>query len=127
MLTSVSGGFVCPVCGREEQDDYGKIWDYINKYGPSSVYVIHIATGVSEEIIKEFLEQGKLGEIEEEPPLPKCERCGREIKSGRLCLYCMKDEVNRLKESPVSPKGQHDSIYKGVVMHYFGKDGKYMK
>ncbi len=126
MITSVSGGFICSVCGKEEQDDYDKVWDYINKYGPSSIYVIHIATGVSEEVIKELLDQGRLGAIDEEPPLPKCERCGRDIRSGRLCLFCMKDEVNRLKnftgEGKIKGQNKEDPRTKGVGMRYFGKE-----
>ena len=97
LIASVAGGFICSVCGREEQDDYGKVWDYISEYGPSSIYVIHVATGVSEEVIEELLSEGKLGETEIKPVISKCERCGREIKSGRMCLYCTKKEVARLK------------------------------
>ncbi len=120
MLYSPMGDFICSVCGRKEQDDYDKVWDYINEYGPSSVYVIHIATGVPEDVIVEMINQGRIGSAETVEGLHKCERCGSEIKSGRLCLTCMKKEAAKLK-TEFSEKKNSDRNAHGTGMRYFGK------
>ena len=123
LIAGVKSDYVCTVCGREDQDDYGKVWDYINEYGPSSAYVIHIATGVPEEVIQELLSEGRLGAAVEEPVIRKCERCGREIKSGRMCLYCTKKEVTRLKgQDKTFNEVPRNIVSQGSRMRYFGRN-----
>ena len=89
MAISGSSTYVCGGCGHEEPNDYTKICEYIQTFGPSSPYVISKATGVPEDIVTEMIKQEKL-EIIDGPKYVKCEMCGAPIPIGRLCPRCMR-------------------------------------
>ena len=52
------------------------------------MYEIADATGVSENIIRQYLRDGMLEIPEGSPIYIKCEKCGCDIRSGRWCPSC---------------------------------------
>jgi predicted RNA-binding Zn-ribbon protein involved in translation (DUF1610 family) len=54
------GEYKCDSCGIVFLDDYGKIRNYIEKYGPNSVQNISEATGVSRKKVNMLLHEGKV-------------------------------------------------------------------
>lgn len=91
------GDFHCPRCGNEEQDDYGKIRTFLDENGPSPSTIIQSATGVSREVIDDFLRRGKLEVSDGSAHFLKCEECGCDIKYGRVCPACAKKGVSKIK------------------------------
>lgn len=100
------GDYVCPNCGHKEKDDYGKVREFIDENGPCSAYVIHMSTGVSQEVINDFIKKGKLEVTDDSPVYLKCEECGADIKYGRLCPNCAKSKVSKIKGYLVQDVGE---------------------
>ena len=60
---SSKGGYFCVACGKENFDDFHKIRNYIEKYGPAPAVVISRNTGVSMKTIEHFRANGDVKDI----------------------------------------------------------------
>lgn len=83
---------VCDACYKEEEAQYDKVYAYIRKKTnrTASMMQVVMETGVEERLIIKFVRTGKL-RISQFPNLGiPCEKCGANIKSGRLCGKCGK-------------------------------------
>lgn len=81
---------VCDACFKEEEAQYDKVYAYIRKKTnrTASMMQVVMETGVEERLIIKFVRTGKL-RISQFPNLGiPCEKCGSNIKSGRLCGKC---------------------------------------
>ncbi|MFJ7510647.1 TIGR03826 family flagellar region protein [Peribacillus simplex] len=79
---------VCDACYKEEEAQYDKVYAYIRKKinRTASMTQVVKGTGVKETLIIKFVRIGKLAQF---PNLGvPCEKCGANIKSGRLCGKC---------------------------------------
>ncbi|WP_349654769.1 TIGR03826 family flagellar region protein [Peribacillus simplex] len=79
---------VCDACYKEEEAQYDKVYAYIRKKINRTAPMMQVVkdTGVEETLIIKFVRAGKLARF---PNLGiPCERCGANIKSGRLCGKC---------------------------------------
>jgi ribosomal protein L32 len=70
-----------------------------------------------------MIDQGRISTVDAVQALHKCEICGSEIKSGRLCLTCMKNEAAKLK-TEFSEKKDSDRKGHSIGMRYFGKQNR---
>ncbi|MGE6379100.1 TIGR03826 family flagellar region protein [Peribacillus muralis] len=81
---------VCDACYKEEEAKYDKVYAYIRKKINRTASMMQVVkdTGVEEILIIKFVKTGKL-RISQFPNLGiPCEKCGTQIKSGRLCDNC---------------------------------------
>jgi flagellar operon protein (TIGR03826 family) len=81
---------VCDACYKEEEAQYDKVYAYIRKKTNRTASMLQMVmeTGVEERLIIKFVRTGKL-RISQFPNLGiPCEKCGANIKSGRLCGKC---------------------------------------
>ncbi|MFE4140622.1 TIGR03826 family flagellar region protein [Peribacillus sp. YIM B13472] len=79
---------VCDACYKEEEAQYDKVYAYIRKKINRTASMMQVVkdTGVEETLLIKFVRAGKLAQFPN-PGIP-CERCGANIKSGRLCGKC---------------------------------------
>jgi len=114
---SGGGRYKCPVCGKEDFDDLGKVRKFLDENGPAPIIAISQATGVDKEVIEFFnknkqirMSQVKLLDEKPEDAMSyvrknvdnnniKCARCGKDIQSGRYCLMCIKNLASGLKSA----------------------------
>ncbi|MFD9626040.1 TIGR03826 family flagellar region protein [Peribacillus muralis] len=107
---------VCDACYKEEEAKYDKVYAYIRKKINRTASMMQVVrdTGVEEILIIKFVKTGKL-RISQFPNLGiPCEKCGTQIKGGRLCSNCsdslrsdlqaFEDEDRRLTEIPGNEK-----------------------
>jgi flagellar operon protein (TIGR03826 family) len=90
---------VCDACYKEEEAQYDKVYAYIRKKinRTASMMQVVMETGVEERLIIKFVRTGKL-RISQFPNLGiPCEKCGANIKSGRLCGKCGNSLVTDLQ------------------------------
>ena len=101
------GEYVCSFCGNKELDDYGIIRKFLDEHGPASASVIETSTGVPRAIINQYLKKGRLEITDGSPVFLKCERCGKNIKFGRICAACAKNTVSKMEETvPIEEIGE---------------------
>jgi len=65
-----------------------KVRDYLYEHPKANVMEASEGTGVEEEVILEFLKQGRL-ELSEPSLSYVCERCEKPITTGRYCQDCL--------------------------------------
>lgn len=120
-----SGKYKCSVCGYETLDDFGKIKEFLEEYGPSSAAVISRATGVHSDVIEMLLKKGKVEIPEGSDYYLKCEKCGCSIRYGRYCPSCVKGIAGGIKtafheEVGERPKYEVSSEMSGK-MHFLNR------
>ena len=94
----VAGGeYQCRKCEHTMLDDFGKIKQYIDMFGPSPAVEIEESTGVRREVIDLFLKKGRLEIPEGSSYFIKCEKCKCSIRFGRFCPDCAKETQSTAK------------------------------
>lgn len=97
-LKYIGGGYYeCYDCGNKETDDFGKVKDFIDEFGPRPAVIIYEHTGVPVDIINGMLKQGRLEIPEGSKVYIECESCGCSIRYGRYCPDCIRAKTNNLK------------------------------
>lgn len=82
------GEYQCEDCEALEYDDYGKVRNYLEKHRGANVAEISSITGVSHKSIRDMIKENRFEVIENRGGYIRCELCGVNIKSGRLCSKC---------------------------------------
>lgn len=85
--------FLCPHCGNEDMTNFGRIHRYLETHGSASMYQIYENTGISTREIKQYLRESRVEISENSKAFIRCEECGAEIKSGRVCIKCAKTGI----------------------------------
>jgi len=90
---------VCEKCWREEEAAYDTVYKYMRKRENRAATMLQVveATGVTEAQILKFIKSGKL-QITQFPNLGyPCDKCGKIIRSGKLCEGCASEILDDLK------------------------------
>ncbi|MEH7887033.1 TIGR03826 family flagellar region protein [Bacillus sp. JJ1609] len=90
---------VCEKCWREEEAAYDTVYKYMRKRENRAATMLQVveATGVTEAQILKFIKSGKL-QITQFPNLGyPCDKCGKIIRTGKLCEGCASEILNDLK------------------------------
>ncbi len=83
-----SGRDICSKCLEAEDDDYGVVRRYVRDHPRSTVVEVAEETGVDEEVILQYLRDGRLMSNSFSSVI-NCERCGKSIRGGRYCDSCL--------------------------------------
>lgn len=87
----------CPFCRRELDELFEKVRDYIYDNPDANVMEVSAHTGVEEDLILEFLREGRL-ELKSPSIGFTCEWCDRPITTGRLCSVCQREFEQGMKK-----------------------------
>jgi len=90
MFSSENGQEFCSKCRLDVEDHFKIVREFIYDNPGSTVTEVEEGTGVPREEILEYLREEKL-ELKEESSDLNCQRCGKSIKSGRMCNACSKE------------------------------------
>ena len=85
------GEYQCESCDALDWDDYGKVRNFIEKHRGATAAEIENAVGVPQRTIRRLLKESRIEIAEGSKVFLHCESCGKNIRSGRLCVEC---EVN---------------------------------
>ncbi len=91
------GNQYCPSCMIELDEMFKIVRDYLYDHPEANVIQTSEATGVEEEVILEFLKQGRL-ELSQPSLAYVCERCGKPITTGRYCQVCLNNLDKEMKK-----------------------------
>ncbi|MBP5330291.1 MAG: flagellar operon protein YvyF [Lachnospiraceae bacterium] len=114
------GAVLCRSCRELDEEEFGRVRDYLNEHGTANMYEISEATGVTEKTIRRYLLESRLEIPEGSPIYIKCEVCGCDIRSGRYCPDCAGRLSSELQNAYMSfvgdkPKFSED---KSGKMHF---------
>lgn len=82
------GEYQCEDCGTLEYDDYGKVRNYLENHRGANVAEISSYTGVPHKAIRDMIKEHRFEIIDNRGGYLRCEMCGVNINSGRLCPKC---------------------------------------
>ena len=88
MVYKGRGEYQCEECGQMDYDDYGKVRNYLEHHRGANVAEISDATGVTHKSIRDMIKENRFEVIENRGGYLRCEMCGANINSGRLCPDC---------------------------------------
>lgn len=115
------GEYQCEECETIDYDDYGKVRNFLDKHRGANVAEISSATGVSHKTIREMIKENRFEIIEAPTGYLKCEMCGTEIKSGRLCRKCEVEYHRKLEAEARINKKNNISGGSAMVTEEHGK------
>jgi len=106
----------CPNCVIELDKVFMVIREYIYENPDSTIVEVSENTGVDNEIIMDFLREGKL-ELKEASLMLECRSCGKAIKTGVMCKDCLSNFETEMKKSVGKAKDNIDKLRDSDKMH----------
>ena len=88
MIFQGVGEYKCERCGFLDYDDYGKVRLCVENNPGINIAEAEQRTGVDQRVIRNLLKEGRLMLSENSRIMMHCEKCGKRIRSGRLCPEC---------------------------------------
>lgn len=90
---------ICQDCYRKEEEAFRIVYDFMRERKNREATVLEIveATGVDEELIMKFVKERRLTPKDFPNLSYPCERCGKGITKGKICLSCQKELKRDLK------------------------------
>jgi ribosomal protein L32 len=96
---------ICELCRQEVERDFETVYQFLKENGPTHVDIIHEFTKIKKKRIMKFVAEDRFDTIK---ITYKCESCGTEITSGRMCEKCLtklNKEISELtKKEPPTKK-----------------------
>lgn len=87
-LFNYSGRPLCPACMKELEKRFGEVKEYIRENPNSTITQVSEATDVSVNQIRNWIREERLILSTESSIGIECERCGKPIRTGRMCQAC---------------------------------------
>ncbi len=115
------GEYHCEDCGKVEYDDYGKVRLFLEKKPGANAVEVEKETGVSQKTIRQMLKESRLQVAEGSQTFLRCEMCGKDIRSGRMCPECELKAHRNLEEQQ---RRLSNANLRGVGMNRKGEDGQ---
>lgn len=119
------GQVLCKKCLEEEVEvDFRKVRDYLYDNPGADINEVERETGVEKKIILKLLKDDRIEIVDVDNSILSCEKCGKQIKSGRLCEDCKKiklakefrDVASDIKKD-LTPKDKEYKFKKKVTFH----------
>lgn len=115
------GEYECENCGESDFDDYGKVRNYLDEHRGANIAEISDATGVSHKSIRDMIKEKRFEIIDNRGGYLRCEICGANINSGRLCSKCELLYHRQLEEE--ARQNRKTTIKQGAGMVEPGESG----
>jgi predicted amidophosphoribosyltransferase len=94
MFTKISSANVCEDCRKAESEKFEEVRAYVKENPHSSAQEVSEKCDVSVKRILQYVRDGKLEVSQGMEGIVTCSKCGRPIKSGRMCERCAKSAAN---------------------------------
>ena len=95
---SPTGFDICPLCIKENDDNYHKIFEFFSRRPSSSAQEIADETGIDIKEIYRYVRENRL-RLAKTDGVVTCEKCGNSITTGKICDSCRTQLAQDLKEN----------------------------
>ncbi|MDY0408921.1 TIGR03826 family flagellar region protein [Virgibacillus soli] len=113
---------ICHNCYQEEEKAFKIVYAFLTKQKNREATIQDIveATEIEEELIIKFIKEGRLRQSQFPKLSYPCERCGRQIVTGKLCQTCMgqlkkdltqHEQVEALHKKHENEEKESESVY----------------
>lgn len=105
---------VCEACHREVEEKFDIVSKFIRKKENrmATIEEVHAKTEVEKDLIFQFIREGRL-HLSHFPNLGyPCEKCGEQIREGRLCKNCLhgiKSDLKALEQEQAFEKRKEEA------------------
>lgn len=120
LFESTTAAIVCPNCSRELEAVFKKVKSYIRSHPEASIVEVSEACNTDMEQIKQWIREERIEYTKESVIGIECERCGKTIKTGRLCAACKSELLNNIQSLYVKKEFVEPVLIKGK-MHFINK------
>ena len=103
-LFNYTGRNICPACVKKLEAKFEQVKNYIRENPGATIAEVSEENDVSTNQIRNWIREERLILSKESAIGIECERCGKLIRSGRLCEACKKNVVKDLKGIQAVPK-----------------------
>ena len=101
---------ICDACVKEEEKIFDKVRDYVKENPNKTLHEISEACEVTAKRLLTYLRDGRLEASSGLQSECNCSKCGKPIKTGRMCETCVLEvnfQVNDMKEqAAIKNKGR---------------------
>lgn len=107
---------ICPDCVKQEEEEFTAVKEYLDKNPNATISNVSEETGVSEKMIRKFIEDGRLLTTKYSAVGVECKRCGKEISKGRYCEECqveLQKQLGALNQDKPKEKEEHKGEPRG--------------
>ena len=128
MYNYIGGPPICIDCKNADEEIFKKVKEYLYDRPGATLSQVATDLDVSVEKIKMFLKDGRLEITDASNIVLECERCGKSIKTGRLCKECQNEVTNDITGSSAKKlkKRQEEDTAEakrnGIGMRYLNKN-----
>lgn len=114
MFNSVNRERLCPSCTKKLEETFIKVKEYIRENPNATIAQVSDDNDVSVNQIRNWIREERLIMSEASADMGIfCERCGKAIRSGRLCPDCKKKTVKDLSGVHIRPEATVDKEGEG--------------
>ncbi len=100
----------CPACAASGDATFRRIKEYLYEHQGASASELVSVLGVSMRQIRQFLREDRLEVVGDGYSGLRCDKCGVNIKTGRYCESCGREEENRTKADSASAAKRTSSM-----------------
>ncbi|SRR5690625_4812828 len=110
---------VCRECFLEEEEKFNLVYDFLRQRENRKATVLEVseATGVEESLIMKFVKQRRLLQTNFPNLTYPCDRCGKEIREGKLCQSCAEEIREDLMEESRRYASRSDEDKEGAYFN----------
>lgn len=122
------GIYSCNTCFSTEYDDYGKVREFLYANPGATAEMIDDSIHVGLKAVRQMLREEKIERCGEKSFFDlTCLHCGTPIKSGKLCLVCMKKYNEKIEEKAkdaLATRRKETMNIKGISSYNISDKGK---
>lgn len=90
---------LCDNCKKEEEEIFEKVREYVKDNPGSNINKISQETEVSQKKILKYVREGRIELSSEIGMGIQCEKCGRNIRTGKFCTNCISNLSKHITKS----------------------------
>ncbi len=100
----------CPNCAEKEENIFIEMKDYLYQYPDASMAEVSTQLDISEELIDDWIKQGRIELKTSTKKTYSCEMCGNPIHVGKICRKCQQKLSDIKKELNESVKEESEGV-----------------
>lgn len=95
---------ICQVCREHADEAFQQVKEYVRENPGATINMVAEVNDVSPKQIKQWVKEERLQFADDSPVVFQCEKCGKNIKTGRFCNECKDKRMDAFSRSIARPK-----------------------